>query len=133
VLISITLICWINQYIQVLSKPEPTRKIAEMINSDLLQNSYLYTNDRNILYFLCHTKPPTPYVHTSLLYKPDLIEAYQIDVPAAFNQIIEKKPLYYIFRTKIPLPFETEIIQSYELLHTFSPDIKVYKRIASNN
>ncbi|NND08974.1 MAG: hypothetical protein HKN87_21590 [Saprospiraceae bacterium] len=126
---SVALLCtWVNQFLQLYRKPDHIREIASFIEKDLPKDKLVYTNDKNILYYLCGTDPPTRYVHTSLLYKEDLIKSYGIDTNRAFQDIRAKQPLYYVIRDKVPSPFQTQISQSYNQVKTFGENTIVYRR-----
>lgn len=128
ILLSLLICLWANQFVQLHSKPDQLPEITAFIKKDLPDGEFLYTNDKNILYYLCGTDPPTKYVHTSLLYKADLIEAYAIDTAVVFQEIIAKRPLYYVIHDQAPNSLKSHIAQEYELAETFGSNTLLYRR-----
>lgn len=115
-----------SQYLQLYKKSDPTEEIASLITADINENDYIYTNDKNILYFLCDAKIPTKYVHTSLLYKDDLTAAYEIDRKSEFERIIETNPAFMVLREEVP-QWQAVIEQKYQPVRQFA-DVTVYQR-----
>ncbi len=123
-----TLMIWGNQYIQLYAdKPDYTRIISQEIKLDLDHKDVIYTNDKNILYYLCDTDPPTKYIHTSLLFKPDLIKAYAIDTAEVFDQIKAHQPKYYIIHDQAPRSLVEEIKKNYQHIKSYGKTIKLFR------
>ena len=116
-----------NQYMQLFKRSDPTSSIANLIKETITDTDYIYTNDKNILYFLCDARIPTKYVHTSLLYKDDLSAAYEINQAEEFQKIIDTKPAYIVLRDKVPT-WQGILDREYQLLRQFS-EIMVHQRI----
>lgn len=115
-----------SQYLQLFKKNDPTKEIASIIRADTDTNDYIYTNDKNILYFLSGTKIPTKYVHTSLLYKDDLAEAYEIDRNSELERIIKTNPAYIVLREPVP-QWQAIIEESYQAVQQFA-EVTLYRR-----
>ncbi len=129
VVVAITIVTLIsngNQYLQLYRKSDPTKEIAALILADIDRNDYIYTNDKNILYFLCDAKIPTKYVHTSLLYKDDLTSAYEIDRESELERIIETSPTYIVLREEV-LQWQDIVAQKYQPVQQFA-EVTVYRR-----
>lgn len=119
---------WFNQYNQVISKDDITRKIYEEIVYDFDRKDRIYTNDKNILYFMLGVDPPTKYTHTTVLYKQDLITAYQVDVDNEFRKIVESGIKYYVLNDNIPLRIKQDL-SNFELVSSYKGNIKLYRRL----
>ena len=115
-----------SQYLQLYKKSDPTKEIAALIQADIDAHDYIYTNDKNILYFLCQANIPTKYVHTSLLYKDDLAAAYEINRKSEFEKIIETNPAYIVLREEVP-QWQAIIEESYHSAQQFA-EVTVYRR-----
>jgi hypothetical protein len=122
---------WINQYIQVVRKPDVPRMVANYLQPTWKDTDKLYTNDKNIIYYLLRTKPPTRYVHTSILYQPDLIRAYHIDVEKELKAIVAQKIDYYVLTNDVH-PVILEDMEKYFDLEAEFPNIRLYRRVVSD-
>ncbi|MCB0665073.1 MAG: glycosyltransferase family 39 protein [Saprospiraceae bacterium] len=125
------LLTWTNQYLQVLSKPDVSRQIVEVLEKKWEPGDQIYTSDKNILYFLLNTDPPTKYIHTTVLYDKDLIEAYQVDVEKEFQLIVDQRMDYYVVSKQPHAIIERDILENFEIIQKFPGDVKLYGRIVS--
>ncbi len=128
VIIALLFLTNFNQFLFWNSSSDYLPEAAAMIRNDESKVTYIYTNHQNILYYLTDTSVPTKYIHTSLLYKPDLAFAFGVKPDLEFRRIIEKKPRYYLFRGKIPSPFQNEISSHYELAATWDDETQLFRR-----
>ena len=118
-----------NQFFSLGRSPKYLRQVAEMMRPNLTADAYIYTNHQNLIYYLTGTTPPSKFVHTSLLYKPDLTFAFDIDPAKEFEKIIAKRPIYYLFQGNIPDPFAEEIRSSYQEVFSIDDQTKLYQVI----
>ena len=130
--IFLVLCVWTNQYRQVWLRADVPRMVLREILPDWGDSKRLYTNDKNILYFLLNTDPPTRFTHTTILYKADLIQAYQVDVVEEFRNIVDQRMDYYVVRdVTVPL-LENDIHENFELQKVFPDGIKLYRRLGGD-
>ena len=120
---------WANQYLQVLRNPDITSRIYHTLKPDWRPGMKIYTNDRNILYYLLDTDPPTKYIHTSVLYTSGLIKAYQVDIDQELRKIVDNEQDYYVIYKEAHQILKQDIEQNYKLVNRFSGDVQLYARI----
>ncbi|MDH3652510.1 MAG: hypothetical protein OEQ53_22655, partial [Saprospiraceae bacterium] len=122
----------LNQYLQLSGSTIYLREAAEIIKQDLAPDQYIYTNHQNLLYFLTQSSIPTKYVHTSLIYKPDLAKAFGINTASEIRNIIEKESRYYLFKGTLPEPFRLDVDLNYAVIRNFEDEIRLFRRISKN-
>jgi hypothetical protein len=126
----ITALVWINQYIQVVKKPDVSRIVANQLRASWKETDQLYTNDKNIIYYLLRTKPPTRYIHTSVLYQPDLIRAYHVDVKKELMLIVDQGMDYYLLNANIHPILAADLQKNFQLYAEYPGTIKLYHRVS---
>ncbi len=128
VLLILVLASWTSQYIQVLRKPNTTSMIYEEIRDTWHQGDRIYTTDQNILYYLLQCELPTEYVHTTILFNPELIRAYEVDVADEFEDIVTQKMDYYVISRPVPEVLQKDIDRYFELSRLFPNDVRLFRR-----
>ncbi|MBW6460889.1 MAG: glycosyltransferase family 39 protein [Bacteroidales bacterium] len=90
------------------------REIASYLKPKLQEADVIYTgNYHHIVYYLLKKESPTPYIHRSLLYDQDHIEALNIDTGAEFERIMQKRPVYIITKDVFPDGVMKDFIMNY--------------------
>ena len=123
------MLSWINQYWQVLRKPDVTKLIVEQLGSQWTTTDRIYTSDKNILYYLLDVPPPTRFIHTTVLYNPELIRAYQVDVENEFRGIVEQRMNYYVLLKESHPIIEKDVRENFELIQVYPGEVRLYGRI----
>ena len=126
-LFALFLLPGINQWVQLRGKNDRLKDIYEIIQQDFDKKDVIYTNDQSVLYFLLETNPPTKFIHTSLLYKQDLVAAYGINPHHELSQIMSQNPKYLILRKDTDLPIDEILKLEYQLLPLDNEEVKVLK------
>lgn len=121
---------WLNQYLQVLQKPEVTASVVRSLQRKWQAGDRIYTSDKNILYYLMEVDPPTKYIHTTVLYNPELIRAYQVDVTAEFQAIVHQKMDHYVILQEPHPLIREDIHDHFELVDIYAGGVKLYSRIS---
>ena len=129
IFITFLTITWINQYVQVNRKPDVARLVYHELKPHWSEDKHLYTSDLTILYYLLETEPPTRYVHSSVLYRPSLIQAYQVDVPAELRNIVDQHLDYYLLPNEISSILREDIEAGFALVKSFSGGLNLYRRL----
>ncbi len=119
---------WINQYMQVLRKPD----LVKIVNKDLSgmwsDGDRIYTNEMTILYFMLDVGPPTRYVHSSILHRKDLIDSYHLDVEKEYGKIMDQEITYYLLRGDPPEILAREIEKEFLLLNVYDGNLNLFGR-----
>ena len=124
-----TVVVWINQYLQVLRKPDITEMIYKHLEKDWKAGDIIYTTDKNVLYYLLKSDIPTRYIHTSVIYDDELIKAYEVDVQKELQQIVDRQIDYYVILKNAHPILEVDITENFRLEKEFPNAVKLYYRI----
>jgi len=119
---------WSNQWSQVVRKGDVINSIAEDLYDDWETGDKIYTNHKNILYFLLDAEPPTKYTHTTVLYDPELSESYRVDVERELQYIVDQQMDYYVIAGDLPQIISGDIATHFELSQHYPDDVKVFRR-----
>ncbi|NND31495.1 MAG: hypothetical protein HKN76_02810 [Saprospiraceae bacterium] len=126
----LVLVVWLNQYIQIGRKPDVPKMVYEEIVPNWDDNKRVYTNYKNIIYYLLDTRSPTKFTHTSILFHEDLIASYQVDTEQEFQSIVDQKMDYYILKDQASPVIENDIKQNFKLVKVFPENVILYTRIS---
>lgn len=124
------------QYKDFLSKPDYPRLVAQYLSENLEEDGRIYTgNSSHIIYYLLDQKVPNQYVHPSLFWQEEHIEALEIDVEAEVAKIKASAPQFILLKRKWEDDrLEQWIAEQYTLVQTFDNDkIKIFERVQSTN
>ncbi len=122
-----------NQISYFMKRPTYLQDAAEIVKKNVEPGEVIYTNHENLLYFLSATTPPSKYIHTSILYKPDLARAYMVDLESEWEHIISQHPKYVLLKSPIPTTLEDFIRSKYISIKEYSDVIVLYKRAGNPN
>lgn len=106
--------------------PDTPRKVAKYLKPKTDKNNWVYSGDtHHIIYTLLNQKSPSPYVHRSLLWTPELASALNIDPLKVYDSIQNDTQIQYILHEK-----EVSSIPDKNLfeLDTVIGHIKIYQR-----
>ncbi len=108
--ISLALCIFYLQKVSYFNKPQDIVQIKDYLKSELKPGDKIYTgNSAHILYYVLNLESPTPYIHSSLLWNPEHIQALQIDPQIEFDKILNSKPTFILL--KEPLPDSTFLLK----------------------
>lgn len=123
------------QYKDFLSKPDYPRLVAQYLSENLEEEARIYTgNSSHIIYYLLDQEVPNKYVHPSLFWQAQHINALEIDVEAEVAKIKASEPQFVLLKRE----WEDDrlvdwIAEYYTLVQTFDKDkIKVFERNRSD-
>lgn len=114
-----------------IDKPDYATQIANYLEDKIKPEDTIYTgNYHQIIYHLLDKESPTPYVHRSLLWDEENVQALEIDQNQELNQILRQYPRYFIYEGDLPLglPFGKMIQRDYQRIKKFEKDIYLYER-----
>lgn len=81
-------------------KTDEAGEVYTYLRDRMQPGETLYVGDfHQILYHLLDRQPPTPYVHSSLLFYEHHLEALSIDLPAETARILAQRPDWITLRT----------------------------------
>jgi 4-amino-4-deoxy-L-arabinose transferase-like glycosyltransferase len=106
-------------------KPDYPRVVMEQIQPYLGEQGHVYTgNYHHIIYHLLDQPPPTPYVHSSLLFYDHHVRALDIDLQAEAAKILNPAalPAVVLLRTEHPDNALTAAIFDRYILRDTLPD-----------
>ncbi len=119
------------QKMDYLDKPDMPKQVADYLNDRLQPGDKIYTgNYHQIIYHLTDTESPTPYVHPSLIWYPQNSNALDISPTDEWQRIVAQQPRFIIMNNHLYRghTLSNTLRQSYRLVKTFSPKIRVYER-----
>ncbi|MBK8297630.1 MAG: hypothetical protein IPK91_10210 [Saprospiraceae bacterium] len=77
-------------------------ELYTFLSKELKPGERIYTgNSAHILYYLLNLKSPSPYIHASLLWNPEHLEALQLNLNDEADRILESKPRYILIKEPI--------------------------------
>lgn len=115
-----------------LDKPDYAAQIADYLDDRLKPTDVIYTgNYHQIIYHLLDEDSPTPFIHRSLLWDEENIEALELDQKQELRKIMRQEPRYVIYQGDLPLEldFGKTMKDDYKLIKAFPRNINVYERI----
>jgi len=113
-------------------KRDIPREMASFLKENMEEGDIFYVgNYEQILYHLLDQPSPIPYVHSSLVWRQNHIDALMVDVDQIVDRLKAKAPRY-IFRKKSEkdndLPVQDWLEQEYELVKSVKDEIFVYEK-----
>lgn len=113
-------------------KKDYPREVADYLQEELKAGeTFFIGNYEQILYHLLGQDSPIPYVHSSLVWRQNHIDALKVDTQKIVEQLKEQAPRF-IFRKKSDrdndLPIEDWLEAEYELVKTLKDEIFVFER-----
>ena len=92
-------------YFQKLSYSNRNTDITELysyLKKELKPGEQIYTgNSAHILYYLLKLKSPSPYIHSSLLWNSEHIDALQVDLNEEADHILKQNPRFIIIKEPV--------------------------------
>ncbi len=132
VLVVIMIVNTLFQKKDYLEKPDYAAQIADYLDDRLKPEDVIYTgNYHQIIYHLLDKESPTPFVHRSLLWDVENVEALELNQNKELNKIMQQEPRYVIYQGDLPLQldFGKTMQQDYQIIKSFPREINVYERI----
>lgn len=115
-----------------LDKADYAEQIADYLDDHLKPEDVIYTgNYHQIIYHLLDEDSPTPFIHRSLLWDQENVEALEINQKKELKHIMRQEPRYVIYQGDLPveIDFGKMMQQDYKLIKAFPKEINVYERI----
>ena len=113
-------------------KPDYVEQVADYLDDYVKPEDIIYTgNYQQIIYHLLDKDSPTPFVHRSLLWDPENVEALALNQAAELQRILRQSPRFIIYQGELPLEmdFSQKVWQNYKVVKTFPKQIHIYERI----
>jgi len=118
------------QYKDYYLKTDYPRQVAAFIAPRLSPGDIVYTANDQITYHLLGQAPPLPYVHPSLFWEPQHIQALEIAREAVLQQLMAKRPRFLVFRNPDYIAdFAKLLDKEYRLAKEINGKVKIYERI----
>ena len=77
-------------------------ELYTFLSKELKPGERIYAgNSAHILYYLLNLKSPSPYIHASLLWNSEHLEALQINLNEEAVRILESKPRYILIKEPV--------------------------------
>lgn len=114
------------QYFKFWRNPDIIKEISVEINATKQPDDFIFTNYKNAIYYLCETEPPTKWIHTSLLFDPQHINAMQIDANNEIKSIIAKKPAYIVWNGQASGELADYLYMNMKLKNKFANGLSFY-------
>lgn len=121
------LIVLVLQGIQLMKEDIPKR-IASDLEEKLHPGDEIFVEYRNILYFLLDRKPPTKYIHSSILIYPALAEAYGVDPKKELARIMRLEPRYCILERNPHPILDSTLRAEYYLPDVYNGKVYVWEK-----
>ncbi len=120
------------QKMDYFDKKDYPKEIADWLQNELKEGDTFYVgNYEQILYHLLDQPSPIPYVHSSLVWRQNHIDALMVDTDKTVEQLKEQSPRF-IFRKKSDrdndLPIAEWLEEDYQLVKTINEEIYVFER-----
>lgn len=120
------------QKVDYFDKRDYPKEIAEWLRSELKEGDTFYVgNYEQILYHLLDQPSPIPYVHSSLVWRQNHIDALKVNKNKVVDQLKEQAPRF-IFRKKSDrdndLPIAQWLEEDYELVKIINDEVYVFER-----
>jgi hypothetical protein len=89
------------QKVDYWDQPDTPKAVANYLKKNLGENDYIYTsNSAQIIYYLLDKSSPVPYVHPSLFWQKQHLEAMEIPVAEIIDNLKKLEPKYIITKPK---------------------------------
>lgn len=115
-----------------IDKPDYPTQIADYLDNKVNPEDVIYTgNYHQIIYHLLNEESPTPFIHRSLLWDEENVEALGLDQNQELKKIMKQHPKYVIYQGALPLDLEfgKTVKRQYQLVKRFPKQINIYERI----
>lgn len=77
-------------------------ELYNYIKKELKPGEQIYTgNSAHILYYLLNLKSPSPYIHSSLLWNPEHLDALQLNLNDEADYILKQNPRFIIIKEPV--------------------------------
>lgn len=94
-------------------KPDKEKIVLEYLLDQMQPGDQFYTgNYHHILYYLSGKTSISPYVHASLLWHPDHIQALEIDLSEEIKSILAAGPRFILLREPVPESILSDTIRT---------------------
>ena len=101
---------------------------SDYLNAHLQPGEDIFAAESHIVYFLCNRAPLTKYVHSSILSKPDLIEAFGLDRAHELGQIFSQEPRYCLARAVSDDPLLARFLEEYVEVERYRDNVILWER-----
>ncbi len=118
------------QKIDYFDKPDNPRVLAEFLKENLKEDQTFYIgNYEQVLYFLTDHPSPIPYVHSSLIWNENHIQALMIDQAKVLRDLQSIAPQYVFMKKPYAyLPVMDWLNEEYTLVKTMGKEVFVYEK-----
>lgn len=108
-------------------KKETVLEVQLYLKNELKPRESIYTgNYQHILYYTLGLSSPTPYIHSSLLWNPEHIQALEINLEKEADKILLSRPRFIILQDPVPQNILYEKIKArYSQIKTFKNGINI--------
>ncbi len=118
------------QYKDYYLKTDYPRQVAAFIAPRLSPGDIVYTANDQITYHLLGQVPPLAYVHPSLFWEPQHIQALEISRDAVLQRLMDKRPRFLVFRNPDYIADFADLLdREYRLVKEIDSKVKIYERI----
>ncbi len=118
------------QYKDYYLKTDYPRQAAAYIAPQLAPEDVVYTTNDQIIYHLLGKLPPQPYVHPSLFWEEQHINALEIDQKSEIEQLKARQPRFMVFRNhQYERSFREFLEKNYRLVKKIEDRVRIYERI----
>lgn len=118
------------QYKDYYLKADYPRQIAAFLAPQLTPDDVVYTINDQVIYHLLGKLPPLPYVHPSLFWEAQHVEALEIDQEKELQELKALLPRFMIFRSpQYESHFSELLEEKYRLAKQIEERVYIYERI----
>lgn len=118
------------QYKDYYLKVDYPRQVAAFIAPLLSPEDIVYTANDQITYHLLGQLPPLPYVHPSLFWEGQHVEALEIPWEAQIQELKDKRPRFLVFRNPDYEEAFAELLrEEYRLVKQIDNRVNIYERM----
>jgi 4-amino-4-deoxy-L-arabinose transferase-like glycosyltransferase len=105
-----------------------TEKVYQYLSQNMLPNETLYTaNGPTLMYYLLDKKPPTPYVHGTLLTSEGHTKTLEIDPKVELEKIFSQQPTFVLIHEPYPYDWVVEYLTSSYIKVSQKENIGIWK------